>query len=275
MWAWGAIVPLTGSAQCSDAGVCTLTSAGGAASGSISLSYGHGKSPAADSLSFQAVRLGVEIRLFEDSRITITLPFNSQSGPLGDVTGIGDLIVVWSQSFSATAGSSLDAQIGGRFATADVNAGGFPQSYQSGLGTNDLLLGLAYTTGRWDAGVGYQISRGRSANAVTKLKRGDDVMARAGYSSTLGDFTLRGEVLGIKRLHLSSVRDASGVSPEETVTIPDSDQLQINILADVRYRINDALSLKATAAVPLLQREINVDGLSRSFTVNLGLATEF
>jgi len=262
-------------AQCSDGGVCTLTSSSSQTAHALTLGYGYGASPSEDDLRFHSVRLASEIRLFEDSRVDIVLPFNAQSGPLGTVSGIGDLIMVWTQSISLAQDASLEAQVGGRFRTADVNAGGLPQAYQSGLGTNDLLLGVGYSTGSLSAGFGYQLSRGRSANAVTRLKRGDDVMVRASYSASLGDLGLTGEVLGIKRLDLSSIRDSSAGATESFVMIPESDQLQINILAGVHYPISETLALSLSSAIPLLKREINVDGLSRSFTISIGLRAEF
>jgi hypothetical protein len=248
------LIPVWSRAQCSDGGVCTLGASDLSTAHGLSLQWGYGKSPSAEGLTYRAVQIGAELRVFEN---------------------IGDLIVVWTQSLVSASGSRLDAQLGGRFATADVNAGGLPQKYQSGLGTNDLLLGLNYARDAWEAGIGYQLSRGRSDNAPTRLKRGDDLMLRGGYSAKVSDFLLRGEILAIKRLQLSSVRDTSTTSPEAYTTIPDSDQLQINILADIQYHLSPALSLNASAAIPLLEREINVDGLSRSFTLSVGVTAAF
>ena len=268
-------MPLTVRGQCSDGGVCTLSPATGDPAHAMSLQYVYGKSPSSDSLTFHTLRLAGEIPIFEDSRLDVSLPFTAQSGPLGDVSGIGDLIVIWTQTFSVSQDATLDAQLGGRFATADVNAGGLPQAYQSGLGTNDLLLAVGYSTGPWGASLGYQLSRGRSANSLTRLKRGDDVMARLSYAAPLHDLALRFEVLTIKRLQLSSVRDPLASGSESFVTIPGSDQLQINVLLDLRYPITEHVALSITGAIPLLEREVNVDGLSRSFTLGAGISAEF
>jgi hypothetical protein len=183
---------------------------------------------------------------------------------------MGDVMVTWVQELSADPENPIELQGGLRLATADENSGGLPQRYQSGLGTNDIMLGVGWVNGHWQAGAGFQIPLGRSANNVDRLKRGPDLMFRAGYTLEHERLQITGELIGIKRLGLSSVQDTTSTD-EQFVDIPGSDQTQINVVLTPSFRVSDQLSLRATVAVPLLKREINVDGLTRAFTVAVGV----
>jgi len=263
-------VPIRVQAQCSDAGVCVMGSHGHAGGYTIDANYVFGYSGKDDDLTFNTVELGGQISIFEKSRIDVLLPWSGISGPLGTTSGLGDLIVVWNQEIPGLKESSLTASIGGRFATGDVNSGNLPQAYQPGLGTNDLLLGVMYETGSWDIGLGYQLSKARSENTVTRLKRGDDFLARVGYGMSIGDAEVRLQALVIKRLDESSVRDLTVTTGEVFVDVPDSDQLQVNILATAFLPLSEAFGLQGFVAIPLLSREVNVDGLTRNITLSLG-----
>ena len=100
-------------------------------------------------------------------------------------------------------------------------------------------------------------------------------MMRAAYRAELGKISVKTGVLGIQRQQRSILRDTLASSPAEFVTRAPIDQLQINILANLRHRITGGSALSASAALPLLKRPVNVDGLSRSFRVSLALAAEF
>ncbi len=259
--------------QCSDAGVCSIGHSGGPVRHSLEAGYTFGRSTSEDDISYHSAGLKAILRVFDDSDIQISLPYSAQTGPLGTVQGVGDVIVLWAQRFQLRGSKNLEFHAGARLSTAGVNEGGLPQRYQSGLGTTDLLFGLSYGVGEWNAALGYQFSRGRSSNSVDRLKRGDDFLFRGGYQYEADRWSIAGEVLVIKRLHLSSVRDTTAA--EAFVDIPGSDQLQINILARPSYQFSENLSLTAQLAIPLLDREINVDGLTRAFTISAGLTYTF
>ncbi|MEX0602100.1 MAG: hypothetical protein WD295_02085, partial [Bacteroidota bacterium] len=85
--------------QCSDAGACSIGGGHAGATGhEVAFGYAFGTSSAPDSLTFHALSLGLSLQVHEDSRISITLPVGSQSGPLGSASGIGDLILLWNQT---------------------------------------------------------------------------------------------------------------------------------------------------------------------------------
>lgn len=257
-------------AQCSDAGICVIGAKPTLLGHQVGASYLFGKSGKTDDLTIHSIQIDGSIQLFPNSRVTILLPWSRTNGPLGDASGIGDLTLLWNQVLSDTLNNRLSLQIGGKFATGTNNSGNLPQSYQSGLGTNDLILGISYETEPWLFSLGYQLSRGRSNNPVTQLKRGDDVLTRIGYKTHVADLSVGLEVLAIKRLQESSVRDTAAGS-SSFITLAGSDQFQVNLLATMSLPISESFSLQGLVAVPLRSRTVNVDGLKRSSTLSVGI----
>lgn len=265
--------PLTSSpvsSQCSDAGVCAIGSKRSALHHEIGIGYTYGKSKADDGLSFNTVQLDAMVHVLPDSRISMAVPWTRISGPSGSVSGVGDLSLFLNQTVLSDDVGALSLQMGAKFATGPSNSGNLPQAYQPGLGTNDLILGAAYETDPWLFALGYQYSRGRSNNAVTQLKRGDDLLVRAGYRHEFDEFTASAEVLAINRLDRSSI-----VVPGSNVfvEVPESDQFQVNILGRVSYPLGD-YSVQSLVAFPILNRKVNLDGLTRSFTFSVGIQRE-
>lgn len=173
----------------------------------------------------------------------------------------------------------LRAQAGVKMATGEVNADGLPQAYQTGLGTNDLLFGLSFAVSPWNFAVVYQYSRGRSDNTDTRLRRGDDLLGRAGYSLQLADSEFGLEILAIKRFSESSAL-VSGIDPlfsgnDFFINVPDSDQLQVNIAGSATTLLADNVRLLALAVVPMMKRDVNIDGLTRAHTLSVGASYSF
>lgn len=264
--------------QCSDAGICQLGSHFDELEKEklfdVSLSYYLSASKKLEDVTFHAVKLNASYEIFENSVVNLQVPYNSQSGPLGVVSGIGDVIVSWTQTVYAENSSTLQFSLGGKFATGDDNAEMLPQIYQSGLGSNDLLLGANYSIDSFNFGVGYQIAGARNDNSFTRLKRGDDLLLRASYSIAFDKINITPKLLLIKRLGKSSVIDLTSPT-EKFVEVPDSDQTQLNFLTQIRYIINDNYSLTGEAAVPFLSRDVNVDGLTRAFSIAVGINYSF
>jgi len=266
-----ACLPNSLNAQCSDAGVCSIGHPSEPSAHTLSLSYGFGTSAKADSLTFHSVEAAANFEILDGGRLSVGIPFNSQSGPLGSVSGIGDLTILWSQILSSNGNAVFGFQAGAKIALANVNNGDLPQAYQSGLGTNDLLLGMHYEVSGLNVALAYQHSAGRSDNKATRLKRGDDLLVRGGYTTKIDAVRLTGEVLAIKRLHTSNVITSAPGQPETFADLPNSDQAQVNLVARGLYPVSDGLNLALMAAVPLLKRDVNVDGLTRSIALSAGL----
>ncbi|MCZ7555828.1 MAG: hypothetical protein M5R41_05435 [Bacteroidia bacterium] len=272
--------PLELSAQCSDAGACSIGGSmheqeSDAAKHSLTLRYGYGQSGKTDELRFHALQLEADIQILTHSSLGVRLPWTKVEGPRGSASGIGDLLLIWDQQLWTADDIALHAQGGVKLATGEDNAEALPQSYQPGLGTNDLLFGLSLAYSRWHVAAAYQYSPGRSANAITRLRRGDDIMLRGGYATDISDMHVGIELLAVKRLSLSSVLDATAEGGEIFLDVPGSDQFQLNLAAQASLPLSDVLSVLAHTAVPLLKREVNVDGLTRALTVSAGLRMHF
>lgn len=266
------LLPLSLRAQCSDAGVCAIGNAdeGKDARHKIALRYLYGDSGQPDDILYHTARFEGTVALFPGGRIMLMLPWVSVDGPLGSTHGIGDVTLLWDQGLWRSDDMELRARIGGKIATGQDNADGLPQAYQPGLGTNDLLFGLHLDANALAFTLGYQSSAGRSDNALTRLKRGDDLMLRAGYHPNLGLVGFSFEVIAIQRMSESSVRDPEANDNDTFINVPDSDQLQVNLLGGVSAPLSADLRIAAYAALPLLQRDVNVDGLKRALTLSLG-----
>lgn len=278
------LLPRFAGAQCSDAGACSIGAMGAdhAEEGNhhqLALRYVFGSSGSPDDLTFHTVQFEAGFALFSGSRLALRLPFHSSDGPLGGTSGIGDLIVAWDQRVWSNDAVALNAQAGAKLATGEDNADGLPQAYQPGLGTSDIIVGLGVEGSSWNAGVAWQYSDGRSGNAVDRLRRGDDLVLRAGYRTAVDDFGLGLDVIAVKRLSESSVYNpplpSAEPGPMSFVDIPDSDQFQVNLLGSASAPIADDIRISLQAAMPLLQRDVNVDGLKRALTVGVGVEWGF
>lgn len=265
-------------AQCSDAGVCIIgkhysKEFTGPAS-IVSLGYVYGTSGkdadingALNNLSFGSFKLETELDVFKSTRLAINIPFTFVTGPLGDNNGIGDLSAVVTKSFNIKKIHTLSFSIGGKFATGKVNSNdSLPQRYMPGLGTNDLFLGAAYTYANYYFGVAYQKPFGRSANYVTRLKRGDDVLVRAGFFEQFNKLGVKAEILTILRIQASSILDPASTG-ENFIEIDGSNETQVNLLVTVTYRASREIGLTGQAAIPFLKRNYNFDGLKRTLSL--------
>jgi hypothetical protein len=166
---------------------------------------------------------------------------------------------------------AFSASIGAKLATGDDNKNNLPMAYQSGLGTNDFIFAVNYSYENIDLVVGYQLAGSRNNNLI-KLKRGDDLLVRASYNYLLDKFTITPQILFIKRLGKSNIVNLMAVGPIESyIDIKDSDQTQVNLLTQVQYQIDNNYALLADFAIPFIKREVNVDGLTRSFSASIGV----
>jgi hypothetical protein len=260
-------------AQCSDAGVCQIsghiTESDEVSLWDISISYKFGSSGKEDDVKFHSFQLNGSYNLFENSSVQISMPYNIQSGPNGNVSGIGDLILSWSQKLFSDNNSSLSASFGAKLATGNDDKNNLPQVYQSGLGSNDLLFVLNYSLNSISFGAGYQLSGGRNNN-ILRLKRGDDLLLRSAYNLAFEEFSITPQLLFIKRLSKSSIIDFNSTT-EKFVEVDKSDQTQLNLLTLLGYDFGGTYTLIGEFAIPFFKRDVNVDGLTRAFSASLGV----
>lgn len=270
------ILTLILSAQCSDAGVCSIhkQSLLNKKEAVYSAGYSLGLSEDANRLTIHTFHLGAEGYIFSDTRYSVTIPIHGISGALGSLIGLGDVVGIITVNPPK---SDVSFSGGVRLATGNDNQGGLPQQYQPGLGTNDLLLGIAYTKQKFIFAAGYQRSTGRSKNRLTELKRGDDLLFRMTYSDEydeIRDYSI--SLLYINHFTEMSVVSYSSAAPfsgKSYVSVNGSDQKQLNLLVQAGWKLESRTKVVIEGAFPFFKRPINLDGLSRAFT--LGLAAYF
>ncbi len=263
--------------QCSDAGICTLgkhyLKEERPRTSSVSLGYIYGASGkdadvngTLNNLNVGSLRLDADIDILKDTRLAVGMPYTFISGPLGENNGAGDLTAVFTKSFKIESIHTISFSLGGKFATGNVNStDSLPQRYMPGLGTNDLLVGASYQYQTYYFGIGYQKSFGRSRNYITRLKRGDDILVRAGFFEQFNKVGIKAEILTIIKIQPASILNTSSTT-ESFIEITGSNQPQVNLLATVSYQASREINLTGQAALPFLQRDYNFDGLKRTIT---------
>ncbi|MDP4220366.1 MAG: hypothetical protein Q8916_12000 [Bacteroidota bacterium] len=240
----------------------------------ITLDYLYGSSAAGDHITYNAYQVSAALTVFGGTHIWGSVPLRQQNGPLGSVSGIGDLTIVINQSLINLAGLDLSVDLGTKLATGSVTNGSLPQSYQNGTGSSDLLLGVDLVSSSINLGVAYELAGGRSANELTRLKRGDDFIARAGYMHHGESLDLGGEVIGIWQIQESSVLNPI-TQAGDYINVAGSNGLALNALFKARYNLGSMFSITGTLGIPLNKRDHNEDGLSRSLTASAGVALSF
>lgn len=264
--------------QCSDAGICKL----GARylkeqlpnTSSLSLGYIYGYSGkdvdlngGLNNLYYGSFKLDADIDITKNTRLAVGIPYTFISGPLGENNGVGDLSIIFSRSFPIEGGHALTFSLGGKLATGNVNSDdSLPQRYMPGLGTNDLIVGASYSFENYYFGIGYQKPFGRSRNYTTRLKRGDDVLMRAGFFEKFNKVGVKAEILTILKIQNSSIANPNSAT-ESFVSIDGSNEPQVNLLGTVTYEASREIGLTIQAALPFLKRDYNFDGTKRSLTI--------
>ncbi|HYM20810.1 MAG TPA: hypothetical protein VEW28_07395 [Candidatus Kapabacteria bacterium] len=273
------LLPLKVFAQSADAGISSLENElRDRWRHSIMLTYVYGTSGGAgdstqQNMKYYSLVLSGEAQIFSGTSVWASLPLNQQDGLLGSVTGIGDLLVIVNQKLFSISGADISLGVGGRFATATVTTDHLPQAYQSGLGSNDLLVDADMISKNINFGIGYQLAGSRNVNNFTQLKRGDEFIVRGGYTYRGDSFDLGGELLAVEPLQQSSVINPVSQSGD-FVNVVGSDKLQLSMLLKARYNFNGTFAVTGTLGFPFSERTVNVDGLARSLSASLGAALD-
>jgi len=294
------LAPDSALSQCSDAGVCSFHSndKGIFRRSGIGVDYLNGYSGKEDDIRYESAKLAGYYWFDNRTNIDVMLPLNRQRGKAGTVEGIGDVLVILdylvkdhpgditiSGETSILTGTfeATSVQVGGKFATGAVNMNGLPLLYQNGLGTNDLLLGIAYSAANpqkynydlFEAGFTLQIPFGIAGNIFDSLERGADLLGRIGYQYPIFHaFGIKGQILAIQRLWKSTLHQyevtTSESSPDPIFTFShkiNDNILQINVSASATYEYQEDIYIETGFSVPLLDKKINFDGLKRAYTL--------
>jgi hypothetical protein len=223
--------------------------------------------------------------------LQIKLPLIVTSGKLGSAVGLGDLSVALNRRIYSQGNNHLDALIGTKIAvgstTFQANGLDLPMPYQTGLGTNDLILGLSYKLNKWQFVAGYQQPFGRAKNNFLKdfwqanqvqdyfdsrsLLRKSDVLLRIEYVTSINK-KWKGSAGVLPILHLTD--DEVILKDGNNSILKGSGGLTLNVNLGVNYQLNDFNSVRASISAPLLIRDVRPDGLTRVFVIGIGFEHE-
>lgn len=297
---------------CSDAGVCTAGPIGDIVTGGDSTATAQEPPHSVRStFSYAIGERGVvilqvvaqlDLQLTDRISMQAKMPWIRASGDLGTNSGIGDPVITGSYRIHATRHSRLDATLGIKLPVNDANAEfdgkPLPMPYQTSLGTTDLLSGLSYRSGRWQAALAYQhvLLQGNNnefrhavwmddMHAVGyfeswELRRANDAVARIQYKFPIGRLALQPGILAIQHLgkdeRLETPVDPAGMLriPEPT-KVDGSEGLTLNLTLDAQYKLSDHWVLLFAYGSPVVVRDVRPDGLTRSLVMNVGLVRRF
>lgn len=223
--------------------------------------------------------------------LQVKQPFVITSGALGSTVGLGDLAISFSRRVYSENNRHLDALIGTKIAIGSTNfqANGLdlPMPYQTGLGTNDLILGFSYKFSGWHFVIGYQQPFGQAKNNFLKeywqpdqvkdyfdsgrLLRKSDLLLRIEHVVNINK-NLKGVLGVLPILHLS--KDEIILKNGTNSIVENSSGLTLNVNLGFSYQLNDFNSLKATISAPLIIRDVRPDGLTRAFVIGIGFEHE-
>ena len=240
----------------------------------ITLDYLSAGGAPGDKINYNALQLSASATVLGGTHIWGSVPLRQQNGPLGSVSGIGDLTVVINQSLIDLAGADISVELGTKLATGSVTEGSLPQAYQNGTGTNDLLLGLNIMTSALDLGAGYELVGGRSMNQITRLKRGDDFIVHAGYMNRGESLDLGGELIGIWQIQESSILNPVSQT-KSFINVAGSNGLMLDALIKAQYRLGSMIAINGTLGIPLNKLNQNDGGPTRGLTASAGVGISF
>jgi hypothetical protein len=215
-----------------------------------------------------------DAHIYKSSRIYFKLAYGITAGPIATEKGPGDMIWLFYFDVPLPIIGDWNVSMGSKFSSGSATLDGLPVVYQPGLGTNDMLLGFGRNFGIANIYFGYQKPFGRSNNAATQLRRGDDVMFRAGITQPFKEGFFQAEILGIKRIQKSNVLVIYS-DPQQYIDVEGSNELQLNVLGKVSVQTSKNINIEALVALPLLTRDSNIDGLKRAFSISLSAVFYF
>lgn len=225
------------------------------------------------------------------SFLQIKQPFVVTSGSLGSAVGLGDLAISFSRRIYSQNNRHLDALIGTKIAIGNTkfqaNGLDLPMPYQTGLGTNDLILGLSYKFSEWHFVIGYQQPFGRANNNFLKeywqtdqvkdyfdsghLLRKSDLLLRIEHFVNINK-KWKGALGVLPILHLD--KDEITLKDGTNRILENSGGLTLNANLGLNYQLNDFNSLKLSLSAPLIIRDVRPDGLTRAVVIGIGFEHE-
>jgi hypothetical protein len=208
--------------------------------------------------------------------------FNSNSGRLGDVAGLGDMFLNANYSHGENWRFTLGTKIPLSNGDVKLNGASMPMPYQPSLGIFDAIAGVSYRWEKIGLSAIYQQPLTKSANSylrsstdttylsTNKLNRKSDFILRAAYDLyTTDQLSIVPSLLGIIHTAEDTYTYAvSGVDHHEQ-SIEGSQGLTLNANIRALYNFKPNQGIELNAGFPLVVREAMPDGLTRSVVIAL------
>lgn len=277
---------------CSDAGACSigsldepLTEFEEVQPSRISLSFDQTFGLGEKFVFISQSSLTVEHTIFKNTTYLVRVPFIFTSGNLGNSSGIGDVLISVMQQVYKENNSLLGFLGGVRLPSNKANFSftdsPLPMTYQTSLGTYDIIVGGQYLWKSWDFYMAYQHPFNRNENEYlnspletdegkiyfesAKLKRGDDLAFRV--QKTFGlkkQQDIMAGAMAIYRIQKSEI-----VRADQNVVLDNSSGLTLNLYLTYTKKLKGNGLFFLTAAVPVIARDYRADGLTRNFVLSL------
>lgn len=273
---------------CSDAGACSIGSMDEVSEDQqppkLKLSYDQSFGLGEKFTIISTTSIIAEHQFLKSTSFVVRVPFIFTSGNLGNSTGIGDVIVSFIQQLYQGQNSKLGILVGGKLRTnnSDFTFEGnpLPMTYQTSLGTYDIIGGVEYIYKTWNFYFAYQHPFGRNENQYlhpegetnekklyyesAQLKRGDDIAFRIQKVFYLEkDQSLQPGILPIYRLQKSEI-----IRNDQPEILYGSDGLTVNLFLTYSKKIKHNTLISLTAAFPVIDKDYRADGLTRNFILS-------
>ncbi|WP_430815515.1 hypothetical protein [Carboxylicivirga sp. RSCT41] len=266
---------------CSDAGFCTIHSIKPVLGDSLKSrnnTFKAGVSYGSAQYNVSVVTPYLEyIYHFRHVALSAKLLMGIRSGDLGTTSGLADVILT--SSWNLNEKLQLVGGVKLPFNKADQAAGGLPlpMSYQTSLGTYDLITGASWRMKKLTLTAAWQHPLTQNDNAflfddypdgilsdpyisTNGYERKGDVLLRITHRSSIGEkWTLLSSVLPIYHLGNDSYQDRDG----NEVTIEKSKGLTLNLNVFFNYHLSSNTALEFSLGAPVIARENRPDGLSQ------------
>lgn len=270
---------------CSDAGFCTIPLRPAAASKNniqTELAYLRGE----ENTNLATLSISYSRQLSKKIQWDNKLVAAYIDGSYGSVTNLGDLYSTVRYGVQSKSGKKIyllgGVKIPFNQSNLKIRNVSLPMVYQSSLGTYDLIAGAAFSAGKLDMNIAFQlpvVQQNRnsfikeqaplpSTFPTTNLfRRKADVLWRVGYplKSKNSKWSFHPNLLAIYHLGEDSYENVFG----KRETIKGSSGLTLNANLQITYRISQQQSLQLSLATPFVVRDTRPDGLTRSFVASV------
>jgi hypothetical protein len=227
----------------------------------------------------------------------VKLPYQSASGSLGSTSGPGDISLCFTRTLVSNDRFDINLSLGGKIPTnnSDKKAEGLslPMYYQTSLGTFDFITGVSLITRNWLFATGIQHPFNKNKNEflwkpwieqtdhsatyiekygrANQLKRGTGVMLRAERNFRFSRLNFSLGLLPIFRINKDVFEDADGNKIKHAGTTG----LALSGIFTSGYQFNVKSGVRLLVGHKIIQRDRNLDGLTRNLVTTLSYCYRF